>query len=78
MLYEVNLRTYEINQQEYIFAQDVDIDVISAIKERGLTGVSVDATTVREYQTSAAAHLLGRVGSIQNTPGTTTGSWATA
>ena len=67
VLYEVNLRTYEINQQEYIFAQDVDIDVISAIKERGLTGVSVDATTVREYQTSAAAHLLGRVGSIQNT-----------
>ena len=66
VLYEVNLRTYEINQQEYIFAQDVDIDVISAIKERGLTGVSVDATTVREYQTSAAAHLLGRVGSIQN------------
>lgn len=66
VLYEVNLRTYEINQQEYIFAQDVDIDVISAIKERGLTGVSVDATTVREYQTSAAAHLLGRVGTIQN------------
>lgn len=66
VLYEVNLRTYEINQQEYIFAQDVDIDVISAIKEWGLTGVSVDATTVREYQTSAAAHLLGRVGTIQN------------
>ena len=66
VLYEVNLRTYEINQQEYIFAQDVDIDVISATKERGHTGVPVDATTVREYQTSAAAHLLGRVGSIQN------------
>lgn len=66
VLYEVNLRTYEINQQEYIFAQDVDIDVISAIKERGLTGVSVDATTVREYQTSAAAHLLGHVGDIQS------------
>ena len=43
VLYEVNLRTYEINQQEYIFAQDVDIDVISAIKERGLTGVTVRA-----------------------------------
>lgn len=67
VLYEVNLRSYEVNQQEYIFAQDVDIDVISAVKERGLTGVSIDTTTVREYQTSAAAHLLGRVGTIQNT-----------
>ena len=64
VLYEVNLRSYEVNQQEYIFAQDVDIDVISAVKERGLTGVSVDATTVREYQTSAAAHVLGHVGPI--------------
>ena len=66
VLYEVNLRSYEVNQQEYIFAQDVDIDVISAVKERGLTGVSIDVSTVREYQTSAAAHLLGRVGTIQN------------
>lgn len=67
VLYEVNLRSYDINQQEYIFAQDVDIDVISAVKEQGLTGVSIDASTVREYNTSSAAHLLGRVGSIQNT-----------
>ena len=67
VLYEVNLRSYEVNQQEYIFAQDVDIDVISAVKERGLAGVTIDVSTVREYQTSAAAHLLGRVGSIQNT-----------
>ena len=66
VLYEVNLRSYEVNQQEYIFAQDVDIDVISAVKERGLTGVSIDVSPVREYQTSAAAHLLGRVGTIQN------------
>ena len=66
VLYEVNLRSTELRTSEYIFAQDVNIDAISAIKERGLTGVTVRATTVRQYNTAAAAHLLGRVGAIQN------------
>ena len=66
VLYEVNLRSTELRTSEYIFAQDVNIDAISAIKERGLTGVTVRATTVRQYHTTAAAHLLGRVGAIQN------------
>ena len=64
VLYEVNLRSYDINRQEYVFAQGVDIDVISAVKERGLTGVSVETTTVRQYNTASAAHILGHVGSI--------------
>ena len=66
VLYEVNLRSTELRTSEYIFAQDVNINAISAIKERGLTGVTVRATTVRQYNTTAAAHLLGRVGAIQN------------
>ena len=66
VLYEVNLRGTELRTSEYIFAQDVNIDAISAIKERGLTGVTVRATTVRQYNTVSAAHLLGRVGAIQN------------
>ena len=65
VLYEVNLRSKNIRQTEYIFAQDVNIDAISAIKERSLTGVTVSATTVRQYTTSAA-HLLGRVAAIQS------------
>ena len=65
VLYEVNLRSKDIRQTEYIFAQDVNIDAISAIKERSLTGVTVSATTVRQYNTTSAAHLLGRVGVIQ-------------
>lgn len=64
VLYEVNLYNYEVTVQEYIFAQDVNIDVISAVKERGLTGVTIEASTVREYQTTAAAHVLGHVGAI--------------
>ena len=66
VLYEVNLRSYEVNQQEYIFAQDVDIDVISAVKERGLTGVSIAGSTVREYTTTAAPPMEGRVGPHPN------------
>ena len=64
VLYELNLRSRDIDQSEYIFAQDVDIDVISGIKEHGLNGVSIEATTVRQYNTTSAAHLLGRVGPI--------------
>ena len=66
VLYEVNLRSKDIRQTEYIFAQDVNIDAISAIKERSLTGVTVSATTVRQYNTTSAAHLLGRVAAIQS------------
>ena len=66
VLYELNLRSQNVKQTEYIFAQDVDIDVISAVKERSLTGVNISATTVRQYNTTSAAHLLGRVGAIQD------------
>ena len=66
VLYELNLRRQNVKQTEYIFAQDVSIDVISAIKERSLTGVNISATTVRQYNTTSAAHLLGRVGAIQD------------
>lgn len=65
VLYEVNLRSQDIRKTAYIFAQDVTINAISAIKERSLTGVTVSATTVRQYSTTSAAHLLGRVGVIQ-------------
>lgn len=65
VLYEVNLRSQDIRKTAYIFAQDVTINAISAIKERSLTGVAVSATTVRQYSTTSAAHLLGRVGVIQ-------------
>ena len=64
VLYEINLRQKNIDYSDYIFAQDVDIDFISTVKEHGLTGVQIEAAPVREYATSHAAHLLGRVGPI--------------
>lgn len=61
VLYEVNLRAKDIYWTPYVFAEEVDIQFISQVKERSLTGVVVEPTTVREYGTDYAAHLLGRV-----------------
>lgn len=62
VLYELYLRSREVYiATEYIFATDVDIDFISRVKELDLPGVEIEATTVRQYHTSYAAHLLGRV-----------------
>ncbi len=61
VLYELYLRSREVYiATEYIFASDVDIDFISRVKELDLAGVEIEATTVRQYHTKYAAHLLGR------------------
>lgn len=63
VLYELNLRSQDIyTAAEYVFASDVDIDFISRVKERDLTGVVIEAATLRQYHTKYAAHLLGRTG----------------
>ncbi len=62
VLYELYLRAREVYQIPYLFAEDVDIDFISRVKELSLAGVVIEATTVRQYHTAYAAHLLGRVG----------------
>lgn len=62
VLYELALRSREITWSSYVFAQDVEMAFIVKVKEASLSGVSIDTTTVREYNTSYAAHLLGRVG----------------
>ena len=62
VLYELYLRSTGVYQaNEYVFAQEVDIDFISRVKEQALPGVVIEATTVRQYHTPYAAHLLGRV-----------------
>ncbi len=64
ILYELNLRSQNLYNVAYIFAEDVSIELISIVKERGLTGVQFETTSVRQYNTTYAAHLLGRAGSI--------------
>ena len=64
VLYELYLYSKGITWNTYIFAEDVSIDFISWVKELSLGGVNIEATTVREYHTTYAAHILGRVAAM--------------
>lgn len=64
VLYEQLLRTKGVNQTAYRFAADVNIDFISRVKELSIPGVVIEATTTRQYHTTYAALLLGRVAAI--------------
>lgn len=65
VLYELYLRSKNISSwPPYVFAEDVDINFISRVKELSLDGVVIEATTVRQYHTDYAAHLLGRVAAM--------------
>jgi penicillin-binding protein 2 len=59
--YEINIR-YIINTSDYIFAQDVGMDLITRLLENNTPGIEVQTSYIREFKTSAAAHLLGYVG----------------
>ena len=63
--YEMEQRDFT-SRNSFVFAEDVEVSLVSKIKERGrsLSAVSVDVDSVREYQTPYAAHILGRVGQI--------------
>ena len=64
VLYELALRSKDVARTSYVFARDVDINFITAVKERKLAGVKIDSVTTRQYNTQYAAHLLGQVGPI--------------
>ncbi|MDE6107919.1 MAG: penicillin-binding protein, partial [Oscillospiraceae bacterium] len=66
ILYELTLRSQDVARTTYVFTRDVDINFITVVKERKLSGVKVETVTVRQYNTKYAAHLLGQVGAIQN------------
>lgn len=50
----------------FLFASDVSVPLISLLKDGDYGGVRVGTSSMREYHTEAAAHILGRVGKIQN------------
>lgn len=66
ILYELYLRDKGIYWVDYVFAQGVDTEFIAIVKELSLTGVTFEATTTRQYNTTYAAHLLGRVAAIDS------------
>lgn len=63
--YELELRGIQgMPLENYILAEDVSPDELSAIIELDIPGVVVDTTTVREYKTPYASHLLGFTGDM--------------
>ncbi len=60
--YEMELRQCVGSLPNYIFLADVSDEDLSAIMELNIPGLTVEASTVREYSTVYAAHVLGFVG----------------
>ena len=62
--YELDLRQGITNLSNYIFMEDADNKALSAILELSVPGLKAEASTVRQYTTNFAAHILGYVGPI--------------
>ena len=65
MRYEFDLRGVT-NLPNYTFIEDVSDENLSAILELNIPGLDVESSTVREYHTSYAAHILGYVGGMDS------------
>ena len=63
MRYEFDLRGVT-NLPTYTFMEDVSDENLSAILELNTPGLMVESSTVREYHTKYAAHILGYMGGM--------------
>ena len=61
--YEFDLRGV-VNLASYVFMEDVSDEHLSALLELNTPGLMVESSTVREYYTSYAAHILGTMGAM--------------
>ena len=61
--YELDLPAYA-NTATYVLTDDVSADQLAILKELSVPGMDVTTSTVREYNTAYAAHLLGYVRSV--------------
>ena len=61
--YEFDLRGVT-NLSSYVFLEDVDDDTLSELLELNVPGLMVESSTVREYYTHYAAHILGTMGAM--------------
>lgn len=62
--YELRLRQNLSKLPTYVFMEDVDSADLAAIMELGIPGLRTEASTVREYNTTYAAHILGNVSAM--------------
>lgn len=62
--YELALRSDITNLSSYVFIDDATDQELAAVQELNIPGLMVESTTVREYNTTYAAHILGYVGAM--------------
>ena len=58
VLYEIYLRRYEVTNNTYVFAQDVDITFIAKVKEQGLAGVRIVTAPMSSRRRASRATLV--------------------
>ena len=61
--YELTLRNIT-NLPTYVFLEDASEEALTAVLALDVPGLTVEATAVREYSTSYAAHILGYIGAM--------------
>lgn len=64
LVYELMLRNVVSTLPVYEFIGDADDVALSNVVELNVPGMRVEPTSVREYYTDCAAHILGHVGSM--------------
>lgn len=62
--YELALRSDVTNLSSYVFIDDATDEELAVIQELNIPGLMVEPTTVREYHTTYAAHILGYTGAM--------------
>ena len=63
LLYEFDLRGV-VGLPNYVFIEDIADSDLAELVELGIPGMMVEPSTVREYHTTYAAHILGYVGAM--------------
>lgn len=58
------LSVHELLGSNYVFADDVSVELISQVVDGHYAGVSTGTSSARVYNTPYAAHILGRIGPI--------------
>ena len=62
--YELDLRQDITNLPNFVFCEDASSEALAAILELNIPGLKTETSTVREYNTQYAAHILGYVGAM--------------
>ena len=64
--YEMELRQDITNLSNYVFIEDINSADQAAVLELAIPGLNTESSTVREYHTEYAAHILGYVGAMNS------------